>query len=72
MIEKQRATKSDIQMLTAQELADSLRISVRSVWRQVSIGKIPEPTYVGRLARWPLPIIKDWMDQGCPAQETRN
>ncbi len=56
----------DFQMLTAQDVAARLQISVRGVWRQVSKGLLPEPVYVGRLARWPLSELKDWMDQGCP------
>lgn len=57
----------DVIMLTVDEVARRLSISVRGVWRQVSIGNIPEPVYVGRLARWPLKTIKDWMEEGCPA-----
>jgi len=56
----------DARMLTATEVADRLRISVRGVWRQVSTGCMPEPVYIGRLARWPLTTISDWMKNGCP------
>ena len=56
----------DVRMLTAVEVADRLRISVRGVWRQVSSRHMPAPIYIGRLARWQLGTIKEWMDKGCP------
>jgi len=56
----------DVRMLTAVEVADRLRISVRGVWRQVSNKHMPEPVYIGRLARWQLGKIKEWMEKGCP------
>ncbi len=56
----------DARMLTAKEVADRLRISVRGVWRQVSNKLMPEPNYIGRLARWPLRDFKEWMEKGCP------
>jgi len=59
----------DAQMLTATEVADRLRISVRGVWRQVSKKLMPEPVYIGRLARWRLSIIKEWMEKGCPPHD---
>lgn len=61
----------DVHMLTATEVAERLRISVRGVWRQVSTGRLPEPIYVGRLARWPLSTLKSWMEQGCPSNNER-
>ena len=66
---QQETTNDNLQMLTASDVAERLRISVRGVWRQVSIGRIPAPIYVGRLARWPLTTIKEWMEQGCPSSD---
>lgn len=66
---KPTTTSDNVQMLTASDVAKRLRISVRGVWRQVSTGRIPEPVYVGRLARWPLATIKEWMEQGCPPND---
>lgn len=59
----------EVQMLTADDVAERLRISVRGVWRQVSTERLPKPVYIGRLARWPLTTIKDWMEQGCPPND---
>lgn len=61
------SASDEVQLLTAPDVAKRLRISVRGVWRQVSVGEIPKPIYLGRLARWPLPVIKQWMEDGCPS-----
>ena len=63
------AADDDLRLLTAAEVAELLRISVRGVWRQVSTERFPKPVYVGRLARWPLRTIRNWMDQGCPPND---
>ena len=63
MIKKQRTPKAnpEVEMMTVSDLATNLRISVRSVWRQVSSGKLPPPIHVGRQARWPVKTILDWL-----------
>lgn len=50
-------------LLTVDDVAELLQISVRGVWRQVSIGQIPKPTYIGRLARWRTSAISEWLEQ---------
>ncbi len=49
-------------LMTAVELAEHLQISVRGVWRLVSIGELPKPIYIGRLARWQRKTVSDWID----------
>jgi len=66
-----QTVSTDLQMLTAEDVAKALQISVRGVWRLVSRGRLPEPTYVGRLARWPQSEFKAWLEQGCPAVNGR-
>ncbi len=53
----------DIRLLKASEVAQLLRVSIRTVWRLVSAGKLPKPVYVGRLARWSVANLKDFLDQ---------
>ncbi len=53
----------EIELMTVEDLAMSLRVSVRSVWRQVSQGKLPRPVYVGNLARWPVAAVQSWLKQ---------
>lgn len=59
----------DVQMLTAEDVAERLQISVRNVWRQVSTRQMPEPIKIGRLARWPLHEIREWIERGCPPSD---
>lgn len=67
---KNSSLEDETQMLTANEVADRLKISVRGVWRQVSKEQMPKPIYIGRLARWPLSTIREWMRNGCPASDS--
>ena len=62
MMKKKRTPQAnpEVEMMTVSDLAVSLRISVRSVWRQVSSGKLPPPIHVGRQARWPVKTIQKW------------
>jgi excisionase family DNA binding protein len=39
-------------LLTAKDVAELLRISVRTVWRLVSTGAIPGPIKIGAATRW--------------------
>lgn len=57
------------QLLTADQLANLLQISERTLRRLISSGKIMSPTRIGRQLRWPLGEITKWIEQGCPAPE---
>ena len=56
--------------VTAAELAQLLRISTRTLWRLLSAKKMPEPVRFGSAVRWRIEVIQDWIDQGCPGQNT--
>lgn len=53
-------------LLTAEQVAGMLNISVRSVWRLRSAGMLPEPVKVGGNVRWNARGIREWIAQGCP------
>ncbi len=55
------------QLLTAEQLADLLQVSERTLRRLVASGKIMKPNRIGRQLRWPLREITRWIEQGCPA-----
>jgi predicted DNA-binding transcriptional regulator AlpA len=53
-------------LLKVQQLAALLQVSVRSVWRMRSAGKLPRPVEVGGSTRWSRAVIQQWIDRGCP------
>lgn len=51
-------------MLTADAVADLLSISLRTVWRMVRNGELPQPVrYNRKLVRWKSEDIREWMAQ---------
>ena len=71
-VQAELADDDELQMLTVEEVADLFRISPRGVWRQASTRRMPQPVYVGRLARWPQATLKRWIQQGCPRTDDPN
>ena len=53
-------------MMTADELANTLQISKRQVWRLKAKGAIPKPVKIGTSVRWKRSDILEWIDAGCP------
>lgn len=58
-------------LIDANEVARLLGVSSRMVWRLRDSGKMPRPTKIGSLVRWPRGVIEDWIEAGCPATERR-
>ncbi len=53
--QRHAATNSTRRWVTVREVAERLGISVPSVWRGVSTGRLPSPSYpVPQAARWDL------------------
>ncbi|MDB5342488.1 MAG: Prophage regulatory [Schlesneria sp.] len=53
-------------LMTAKDLAVSLQISLRQLWRLRNAGQLPEPVALGRLVRWRTDQIQQWIAAGCP------
>jgi len=66
-VDNQEKTNRPI-LLSVQDLARVLAISVRSVWRRDSAGQIPRPVRIGRSVRWLYEEIIDWVQAGCPSR----
>jgi len=49
-------------LLTPQEVADRLKISLRHVYNLVSAGDLPPPLKVGRLSRWREADLASYLD----------
>ena len=57
------------ELLTAQELAALLKISMRQLWRLRDSGTIPLPMAIGdggRTLRWSADTITRWVNDGMP------
>lgn len=54
-------TTMSIGLVTAQELARMLRVSVRKVWRMRSAGQLPPPVRLGGSVRWDPVDIDSWL-----------
>jgi len=60
------AKAGDQLLLSAETLAEQLELSVRTVWRLRSSGKLPKPIKVGGSVRWRSEEIDNWIAAGCP------
>lgn len=58
----------ELTMLTLSDVASIFDVTKRTVHRWIDAGDIPESGKVGGRRYWPYSQIKDWIDQGCPAQ----
>ncbi len=55
------------ELITANEFAELLSVSERTLYRLKSIGQLPAPIVLGGSVRWRLSEIRDWVAKGCPA-----
>ena len=56
-------------LLSVKEVAKMLGIGERTVWAWAAEGRVPEPLQLGRLKRWRLEEIKQWIAAGCPVRK---
>ena len=64
-----KAPSNEPILITSTELAHMMSISLRSLWRLRSAGKLPEPVRLGGSVRWRREQLLDWIDSGCPDQD---
>ncbi len=57
-------------LLSANDLARELNVSLRHVRRLDSSGKLPQPLRIGRCVRWSRETITSWVAAGCPDRDT--
>ncbi len=55
-------------LLSAAELATTLRLSKRTLWRLLAAKKLIPPIRVGGSVRWRISDVRRWIDDGCPEQ----
>ena len=59
-------------LITNKDLAGIMQISVRQLHRMKSRGKVIEPIKIGKLPRWNLEQVEQWIQNGCQPPETAN
>lgn len=57
-------------MMTAEDIAECLKVSTRTVWRLKAKGDLPKSVKIGRAVRWRRSDILQWVHQGCPASDS--
>ena len=60
---------TDMALLCAETLAQRLDVSLRTLWRLRSSGKLPSPIKLGGSVRWRAVEIAAWVAAGCPCLE---
>jgi excisionase family DNA binding protein len=59
----QQEPKVAADLLTSQQVADRLAVSVRTLWRLVAAGKVPQPVrYNRKLVRWKNSEVMRYID----------
>ena len=56
-------------VVRAKELAKLLSVSIVTVRRMDSGGKLPKPLRLGHCVGWSLPEVQAWIAAGCPNRE---
>jgi len=52
-------------LVTAEQLAEILQVSTRTVWRMRSAGQLPKPVRIGGNVRWRAQDVASWITGGC-------
>ncbi|MBA3483698.1 MAG: helix-turn-helix domain-containing protein [Pirellulales bacterium] len=52
-------------LLKAEEVAQMLAISTRTLWRLVSTAGFPQPLKLGGSTRWRAAEVTAWVEKGC-------
>ena len=59
-------TIEELKMLSKNEIASLLGVSIRTVQRKQDLGEIPAPVRIGKSVRWVRSQIEEWILAGCP------
>ncbi len=57
-------------LITVDEFADLMQLSVRTIWRLCSSGQVPKPVRIGGTVRWRHEEVRKWIADGCPKTST--
>jgi len=54
---------NELEMLTVKDVAETLKMGERTIWRLVSSGRFPPPVRIGASARWRKSRIQQWLHE---------
>ncbi len=57
-------------LIDATTFAKLLSISSRHLRRLLDLKAVPQPTHLGRLVRWRLTEVLEWIEDDCPPQRS--
>jgi predicted DNA-binding transcriptional regulator AlpA len=63
---QQGFSKMATALITTNQFAEMLNISTRQLHRMRSKGTIIQPIKLGRMTRWSLEEVEEWIRTGCP------
>ncbi len=63
---------SRVALITDKEVADMLQISVRHLHRLKSRRDVIQPIKIGKLTRWNLEEVEQWIRNGCLSPASNN
>lgn len=57
-------------LIDAKTFARLLSISSRTLSRLIDLKAVPQPVHLGRLTRWRLSEVLEWIEADCPSQKS--
>lgn len=57
--------KPVIELLTKEQVAQRLNMSIRTVYRMAMAGEMPAPVRAGRSLRWRSDVLDAWIENDC-------
>lgn len=58
-----------MELLNVKDVAATLRVSCRQVWKLTSSGRLPAPVRLSRSVRWRAADIARFVELGCPSRD---
>jgi predicted DNA-binding transcriptional regulator AlpA len=57
-------------LIDAKTFARLLSISSRTLSRLIDLKAVPQPVHLGRIIRWRLSEVLEWIEADCPSQQS--
>jgi predicted DNA-binding transcriptional regulator AlpA len=65
-----KGRKMNKKMLAVNDVAKILNCARRTIFRFISLQKMPAPLHISNTSMWPAKDIARWIEVGCPSQKT--